>query len=65
MNEDKNKTPEFSPQDFTKALGELSDKMGYQLNYSPHFFQQDNGSFSIKIVVNVIKKEKGGSNGSL
>jgi len=65
MNEDKNNTPAFSQQDFIKALGELSDKMGYQLNYSPHFFQQDNGSFSVKIVVSVTKKEKGVQNGSL
>ena len=60
MENPKEKSPDkkYSPEDFTKALEELSKEMGYILNFSPQFFQQDNGTFSLKIVVNVVVKNK-------
>jgi hypothetical protein len=52
------KTNKYSADDFLKAFNKLSDEMGYGLNYSPEFFQQDNGSFSIKIIVQVVRRTK-------
>ena len=51
-----NQEKKYSPQEFLKAIDKLSGEMGYGLNYSPEFFQQDNGTFSLRIVVSVIKK---------
>lgn len=55
MKKSKCKTCEkYSPKDFLKAFEELSKKMGYGLNYSPKFFKQDNGTFSMRIIATVI-----------
>ena len=52
----KDKPVEYSPEDFMKAIDDLSNKMGYSLNVSPELFQQDNGTFSIKIKISSVKK---------
>lgn len=43
----------YTPEDFSKALEELSKKMGYRLNIVPDLFQQDNGTFSLRIITTV------------
>ncbi len=45
----------YSKKDFIEALDAVSNKMGYSLNMCPVFFQQDNGTFSVKINVEAIK----------
>ncbi len=49
------KEKKYTPSDFQKALDELGKKMGYGLNITPQLVQQDNGTFSIRIVTSIIK----------
>lgn len=57
MNMSKNKEEnKYKPEDFMKAVEEISKKMGYTLSIYPTFAQQDNGTFSLKIVQEVIKR---------
>lgn len=44
----------YTQQDFLVELEKLSKRMGYKLNIIPELFQQDNGTFSIKIRTEVI-----------
>jgi hypothetical protein len=50
--------PVYTKQDFLKGIDELCKKMGYKLSIYPTFFQQDNGSFSIRINVDVEAEKK-------
>lgn len=58
MSETKEKVIEYSPEEFLKEIDNLGLKMGYRLNVSPQLFQQDNGTFSIKIMVNPVKRSE-------
>lgn len=54
MSKDKPEEVKYTQEDFLLELEKLSKKMGYKLNITPELFQQDNGSFSIKIKTEVI-----------
>ncbi len=54
---DEQKNPEipYTEQDFLNDYNKLSKEKGFHFNFFPSFYQQDNGSFSIKINLEVIK----------
>ena len=44
----------YTAEDFNKELDELSKKTGFKIVVEPVFFQQDNGSFSLRIVNHIV-----------
>ncbi len=48
---------EYTPQDFMTSLEIISRRMGYSLDHSIEPFKQDNGSYSFKVIVSVVKRQ--------
>ena len=55
MKDTKKEEPKkYTAKDFNKELDELSRKTGFKIVVEPVFFQQDNGSFSLRIVNHIV-----------
>lgn len=48
----------YTVQEFATALEKLCVEMGFTIDSTPTLFQQDNGSFSIKVVHRFIPSNK-------
>lgn len=56
MSKKETEKKQYTPQEFMSALEKLSIEMGYSLDHSLEPFKQDNGTFSFKVIVSVVRR---------